>query len=220
MEFDKSEMGFKHPSTITVCGPTQCGKTHFVSRVLEDRLIHPFPLRIVWVYKDWQSTYDRVQRLFPHTEFKRGYSDGLYEAFDPEERNLLVLDDQMDDAGNSDSLSTLYTVGSHHRNLTIIYLVQNQYSKGKSSRPVGLNTHYNVIFRNNADLTQTDMLFRRRGPRMYRWLSHAFDDATSRPHGYLVLDNRQETPAHLRVRTGILSDEDAVIYEDATAEGI
>ena len=216
MEISKEDVGFKHPSTISITGPTQSGKTYFAVKLLEQKIISPFPTRIVYVYKDWQKCYDYLKKVYPHTEFTHGYSDDLYDKFDPEEKNLLVIDDQMEAAGKSDTLAPLFTVGSHHRNLSIIYIAQNQYDKGKSTRAVGLNTHYNVLFRNNADLSQTYMLFRRRGPRMYNWLCKAFEDATSKPHGYLVLDNRQETPTNLRVRTGILKDEQSVIYEDAT----
>ena len=106
----------------------------------------------MYVYKDWQSIYNKLKVVFPYIEFKKGYSDSLYDGFDPDETNLLVIDDQMEGAGKTDTLSTLFTVGSHHRNLTIIYIEQNLFDKGKSSRPVGLNTHYNIIFRNNADI--------------------------------------------------------------------
>ena len=220
MEITKSDFGFKHPSTILISGPTQSGKTLFVSNILEQKLITPFPTRIVYVYKDWQTCYDKLKLRYPHIEFIQGYKESLYGDFDPLEKNLLVIDDQMEGAGNSDSLSTLFTVGSHHRNLTILYLVQNQFSKGKSTRAVSLNTHYNVLFRNNGDLTQTDVLFRRRGPQIYKWLSKAFDDATKKPYGYLVLDNRQDTPSHLRVRSGILKEEIGTIYEDAACQAM
>jgi hypothetical protein len=59
------------------------------------------------------------------------------------------------------------------------------------------------------------MVFRRRVKRNSKWLSEAFDDATSVPHGYIILDNRQGTPPELRVRTGILDGETAVIYQEA-----
>ncbi len=215
MAYTKSDLYFRHPNTIMVSGPTQSGKTWFVKKVLEQKLIRPFPTRIVWVFKDWQPLYDELQAFYPHIEFIKGYNDKIYEDFDPLINNLLVIDDQMENASNANSLSTLFTVGSHHRNLTVIYLVQYQYTKGKSTRSVGLNTHYNVIFRNNGDLTQTETVFRRRVKRNSKWLSEAFDDATSVPHGYIILDNRQGTPPQLRIRTGILDGETAAIYEEA-----
>jgi hypothetical protein len=63
---------FKHPTTIQISGPPGCGKTFFVLRILQELLILPFPTRIIWVYSEWQSDYDRVRETFPHTEFIEG----------------------------------------------------------------------------------------------------------------------------------------------------
>ena len=48
------------------------------------------------------------------------------------QRNILVLDDQITVASLSKSVADLFTKGSHHRNLTVIFLVQNVYNKSKS----------------------------------------------------------------------------------------
>jgi predicted AAA+ superfamily ATPase len=133
MNISKLDFYFKHPSTIIVSGPTQSGKTFFVKKVLEQQLITPFPTRIVWVFKRWQPNYDEIKLMLPNTEFVQGYSDNLDEYFDPLENNLLIIDDQMEQAGSSKTLSSLFTVGSHHLNLSVIYLVQNQFDKGKAA---------------------------------------------------------------------------------------
>ena len=148
------DFNFKHPTTIQICGPTGCGKTWFVRHILEEQLIQPFPTRIIWVYSEWQSDYEHVRVTFPHVEFVEGWREDLYASIRPEERNLLILDDQMDEAGNSKTLSKLFTKGSHHRNLTVIYLVQNVFNQSKSQRTVSLNSHYNVVFRNRRCRTR------------------------------------------------------------------
>ena len=38
---------FKHPTTIQVYGPTFCGKTWLIQRILEEQLVEPFPYRII-----------------------------------------------------------------------------------------------------------------------------------------------------------------------------
>ena len=38
---------FKHPTTIQVFGPTLCGKTRLVLRILEEQIVQPFPIRII-----------------------------------------------------------------------------------------------------------------------------------------------------------------------------
>ena len=57
----------------------------------------------------------------------------------------------MSEASNTKSLANLFTKGSHHRNVTILYLVQNMFDQGRRSRTVSLHSHYTVVFRNLKD---------------------------------------------------------------------
>ena len=45
--------------------------------------------------------------------------------FDVNKRNLVVFDDQMIYARKDKRIVNLFTCGSHHRNLSLIYIVQN-----------------------------------------------------------------------------------------------
>ena len=38
--------------------------------------------------------------------------------------DLVVIDDLMSESGNNKRISKLFTKGSHHRNLSVIYIVQ------------------------------------------------------------------------------------------------
>jgi hypothetical protein len=203
---------FKHPTTIQISGPTGCGKTFFVRRMLQERLVMPFPTRIIWVYSEWQSDYDKVRETFPQTEFIEGWRDDIYDSIKPDERNLLILDDQMDEAGDSKTLAKLFTKGSHHRNLTIIYLVQNVFNQAKSQRTVSLNSHYNVIFRNKRDTSQFRTLAYQMCPENGRWLLDVFNYVTRLPHGYLILDLHPTTDEEDSVVTNIFFGERITYY--------
>ena len=48
-------------------------------------------------------------------------------------------------------------------------------------------------------------------PGRVKFVQEAFDDATSTPYGYILVDLKQDTPEDLRLRTSILPD-DAVQY--------
>ena len=52
-------------------GPTGCGKTRLVRRLIEhlEKLIEPAFQRIIWVYSELQEEYDRVLELNFTTEF-------------------------------------------------------------------------------------------------------------------------------------------------------
>jgi len=203
---------FVHPSTILVSGPTGSGKTKFVSKVIHRNMFDKAPRRIIWIYSEWQPIYDEMKLLRSEIEFVKGLSDSLYEELDPKVRNLVILDDQMSHAGDTKVLSRLFTEGSHHRNLSIIYIVQNLFDKGKSHRTVSLNAQYIVLFKNPRDKSQIDTLGRQMFPNQSKFLIDAFDDATKEPYGYLLIDLRPETHEEFRVRTHIFPSEDTYAY--------
>lgn len=203
---------FQHPTTILVSGPTQCGKTHFVWKVLMHKLIQPEPERIIWVYGEWQDSFDQYKILFPNIEFMKNISRETYNNLDHAKRNLVVLDDKMAEMADNPLLGDLFTKGSHHKNLTVMFLVQNVYHKGKYMRTASLNAHYIVAFKNSRDTSQFGVLARQANPRKAKILQQVFDDATSQPHGYLLLDFHPNTEEKLRARTNIFSDEQDV-YE-------
>ena len=206
------DFSFKHPTTIQISGPTLCGKTRLLLEILKEQLVQPFPHRIIWVFSEWQPDYEEARQCYPHIEFIHEWNDEIYKAIRPEDRNLLIIDDQMEEAGNSKSLANLFTKGSHHKNLSIFHLIQNMYHKGGSQRTMSLNSHYNIIFKNPRDATQIRTLAYQMHPGNSKWFLDAFADATSRPYGYLVLDNHPRSDEDQRVLTNILNGNRLTYY--------
>ena len=80
---------FKHPTTIIVSGPTRCGKTRLVRRILEEQLIEPFSTRIIWVFSEWQPDYDMIRERYPSIEFEKGWPDEIFDSLSPEQTQYL-----------------------------------------------------------------------------------------------------------------------------------
>jgi hypothetical protein len=203
-----SQFFFKHPTTVVLAGPTQCGKTHFLIKAIRGRCFKPEPQRIVWVYGEMQAAYEDLARDVPGIEFIQGFNNELYETFDPQVRNLLILDDQMENKAahkrGDNAVTKFFTQGSHHRNLTVVYIVQNLFHQDTSMRTISLNTHYMVLFKNPRDATQIRSLGQQMYPENPRMLVQAYRDATSRPYGYLLIDLRPETCDALRILSDVL----------------
>ena len=126
---------------ITV--PSGSCKTVFIRRLITENMIYPNPERIVIVYGEWQKEYEKLANFDTNIEFIKGpMSLDLYNSFSPEKRNLLVLDDQLIEAAKSDQVEKYFVQGSHHRNLTIAFITQNIFEKGKAMRTSNLNTQY------------------------------------------------------------------------------
>ena len=116
----------------------------------------PFPERIVWCYSQWLPAYTQMLVAMPHIEFVMGIPTALGQDsyFDVHKRNLIVFDDQMIDARKYKRIVNLFARGSHHRNLSVIYSVQNLSHQGKGSRSISLNSHYLVLFKNPREKLQ------------------------------------------------------------------
>ena len=185
---------FKHPTTIQVSGPTRCGKTRLIRRILEEQLIQPFATRIIRVFSEWQPDDDMIRERYPGIGFEKGWRDKIFDSLSPEQRNMMVLDDQMGVASSSTSVADLFTNGSDHRNLTVIYLVQNVYNQGKSQRTISLNSHNRVVFRNGQDASQFRIMVYQICPNDGKWLVDSFTNAASKPYGNLVLDHHPSKP--------------------------
>jgi hypothetical protein len=119
----------------------------------------------------------------------------------------------MSSIGNSKTLSRLFTEGSHHRNLSIIYIVQNLFDKGRSHRTVSLNAQYFVLFKNPRDKSQIDTIARQMYPGKVKFLRDAFQDATKQPFSYLIIDMHPETSEGERVLTQIFAGETTSVYQ-------
>jgi hypothetical protein len=153
---------FRHPTTILIAGPTGSGKTEFLVKLLTQRGLEPFPERIIWIYSEWQDAYDRIQKRLGDAKkrivFVKDFDDSLYDSLDRRVRNLVVLDDQMENRdmqrNGGSGLAKFFTQGSHHRNLTIIYIIQNLFHQARAMRTVSLNSHYLVLFKNPRDKLQ------------------------------------------------------------------
>jgi hypothetical protein len=118
---------------------------------------------ILYCFGVYQDLFDKMeQELGIH--FHEGLpSEQVISSFVDANHNILVIDDLMESVVESSSVQALFTKGSHHKNLTIIYLNQNMYCQGKFARTTNLNTHYMVVLRNPRDTSQISTLAKQTG---------------------------------------------------------
>jgi len=201
-------LAFKHPFTCLITGATGCGKTQFTLKLIKhaNKLIDPSPERIVWCYGVYQSAFTELAKY--NVEFHEGIPD--LSMFDGEKRTLLIIDDLMHET--DERVTKLFTKGSHHLNISILYLTQNLFFGGKQNRTIALNAHYLVIFKNPRDSTQIASLSRQMYPGRSKFMIEAFADATAAPFSYLLIDLKPDTDEQHRLRTGIFPGDATYVY--------
>ena len=198
-------MTFKHPFSMVVSGPSGSGKSVWTKKLLLSSLIQPSPERIIWCYGQWQPLYDNIRKRIPRIEFVNGIPDHLNDQhyIDVSKRNVLVFDDLMTEAKCDQRIADLFTKGSHHRNISVVYLTQNLFPQGKACRDIILNTQYMVLFNNPIDRQQVATLARRIYPSTSAVFMKRFERATSYPYGHLVIDLKSDTAEKDRLHTEI-----------------
>ena len=61
---DGFDLRFKLPSNLLAVGPTSCGKTSWLKKLVEDRAVmcSPVPECMILFYKEFQPTYADMER--------------------------------------------------------------------------------------------------------------------------------------------------------------
>ena len=91
--------------------------------------------------------YLEMIKTIPGIELNEGIPSGIDDFCDVSTENLIVLDDLMTQSGGDKRIADLFTKGSHHRNLSVIYVVQNIFHQGRETRNISRNAHYIVLFK-------------------------------------------------------------------------
>ncbi len=178
---DVSDFDFRlqHPFSCVISGPSNSGKSYFVKLLLEKglNLISKKIENIVWLYDCWQPLYDDVLKLYD-IKFVQGIPESLNDddLLPVTKPNLLIVDDLMQQASANSELQRVFTQYVHHRNLSAIYIVQNLFVQGKSSRTISLNANYMILFKNPRDVNQVAMLGRQMYPGNTKYFMECYHD--------------------------------------------
>ena len=199
---------FRHKFTLLVVGPTQCGKTFFVEKILTtDRILYESkkPRRIWWYYSQRQDTYKVMQSsIGKETQLFCGlpeFEEDLREI-DPKCNNVLVFGDLMARETDSPIVSLLFTQG-WYRNASVILLLQNMFPKGEFNTDISRNAQYMALFRSPSDRKEIDIIAERMFDKNRPRFMSAYFQETERAFGYIFVDNLPDTPSDKQILSDI-----------------
>ena len=184
---------FKCPSSLIIAGPSQCGKTTFTRQLLrEANVLFERPIKkIVYCYGQWQGC---LKDMTGHVQFVEGIPEDIPSMSSGRSRLRWSYA----------PLQRWWThFGSLYKSLSPLWCDLHLLdTPGKFSRSISLNAHYIIAFNNPRDTLGLRTL-----AQQVPFVWESFQDATSQPSGYLMLDLHPRTHYTQRVRARILPTE-------------
>ena len=201
---------FRHPFTAIIVGPTMSGKTQITLELIARRreIISEEFDGIYYVYTEYQSIFDQFKKKHPEVTFTSRMED----LDSIKGKGLIIFDDKMVEfMGEENAAITKWFIrGAHHKGCSIIMLMQNAFAK--NMRTCAINSIYSIYLNNPRDKSTIVNLGKQIYPGRPRFLAEAYEDAVSRPYGYLLLNFHQQTNNLYRVRSSIYPTPDCKVY--------
>ena len=187
---------FQSGSPMMVIGPTNCGKTYWINRLLENDMFTQPVASILYCYGVYQDFYNQMRNnpsIQAPLHFHKGLPsqkdiDNLYDG----EFHIIVLDDLMEKIVKSIEMQEHFTKYCHHRNMTAIMVSQNVFQKGPNAKTISLNTHIHVLFANKRDEAQVSVL----AHQLFHSKMH--DEHMKQCYAYLVIDCTPQCPSEIK----------------------
>ena len=202
---------FNTPCSIMVVGPSSCGKTVFVERLLKERkcLFNPPYDPVVYCYGVNQPNTFAGMKKEQGIHFYAGIPDTklLDTWYKKTKGGLLILDDLMREGSDDNRVLDLFTIDSHHKGITVIYMTQDMFPKGKNAKTISRNAHYIIAFKNPRDQLGVRILAQQTFPQDFKEVLNVYRDATERPYGYLMFDLHPNSSDRERLKTNLLKHE-------------
>lgn len=212
-----SLLPFQPCSSVCVSGQTGSGKTTWTYRFLQhlrDMYTDDPPEEILYCFGIDQPLIEKMEQTIPRFQSRQGLPtmDEIEEFTKDRRHKLIILDDLAHEVVENKAMELLFTRGTHHKRVSVIFLTQNLFPKGKHARTIALNTWYLVLMRNLRDVSQVNHLGRQLFPGKVQGFVKAYEDALSARGGYMIIDMSPFGDDRYRLRTRVFPGEEPIVY--------
>lgn len=152
----------KTPFAMMISGPSQSGKSQFMLELVryrEDVCTSNFT-RIIYCQANSFSPknkifFQKLQAEFPQAEMIQGLPDisALHLNLNSLP-TLILIDDLMKEVVQSNQMVDLVTNDVHNFNISVIFVFQNYFARGRHGNTLIRNCQYKVLFYNRIELLE------------------------------------------------------------------
>lgn len=188
------------PCRFLIAAPSQSGKSVFMVNLLRNQktLLRGRIDNIWWCCSNINFAPKLLSEI-PNLKIK----EGLPAIHSIPSNTILVIDDlQM---SNLKEICHLFTVGSHHCNISLFFIVQNLFLSNNHFRTISLNCTHFVLFKSLRDINQIKYLARQIFPEFQNSFLKIYKEATAAPFAYLIIDLSQTCCPILRIKSEIFN---------------
>ncbi|EFP01920.1 hypothetical protein CRE_13137 [Caenorhabditis remanei] len=191
-------------STILIVGPSGQGKSTLARQIVEKRnTIFDVDSKICfWYYDTFESVPDSMKNR-PDIMLREGLPNLEELKKYKNDQVLVVIDDLMTKIDQNSGMERLVSVLAHHYDMTVIFLLHTIFYS-KVIRNLRLQASYIILFKNNADKSSVRCLGSQLMPGACNTFLAIYNDATSQPYTYLLIDLHKNCPDEIRYRDNIL----------------
>ena len=197
----------KSPASFIVAGASGSGKTHLVSRLLQNAgYCFEQPIRhVYYCYSIYQESYAALEQTVPGIVFHKGLpNDELVETLaDSQHHDLIIIDDLARESSSCQTVENLYVRQSHHYNISVMLLTQNLFHSGRGRITQSCNTQYYFLMRNPASLQQIATFARQRYPGHSAHFMTMYTNVTRHPRSDVLYS----------IRTGLFPGDDIIVFQ-------
>lgn len=180
------------PIRMIIAAPSQSGKSYFVKKLLEEQkycLSEQFK-EVIWCYGIEQKRFfEELRANIPNIKLREGFPEQKINEnkFIPNDgkSRCLVIDDLVCECSNSSALIKLFTKISHHRNLSVILLIQALFWPGDAIRIAQRNATHLILFASPRDAQSVRTMVRELSSLNSAKLRHQFRVIFCRQNKYL-----------------------------------
>lgn len=205
---------FKAPISLLSVGPSMCGKTTFITKLIKNpkNFIIGEIKKIYYCCPNLEFVPPEVEKIKNIKKIQ-----GIPDINNIEENSLLILDDFMLKLGKE--AAEIFTVSCHHKNISVVLTVQNIFHKNSPwLRDISLNAQQIIIFRSLRDLRQINYLFNQFCPDNTKNLLKLYKTATAKPYSYIIFNFSQKNGELSRITANHFNNNN--VYESYVTDSV
>merc|ERR1711954_157810 len=205
------DIRLKENFKLFVSGPSRCGKTVFIAKLIEN--IQSFakqpPTSIIYVYKVWQDKYDEMESLGVNfMKDSENIIDNIKSA--AKGQPVLVIFDDLVGSKSLKNIADMFTVDARHMNISMVFLTQRLFVNDEYFRQISQNSDYFCLLKNPRNSSEIRNLAQQITPGNMI-LVDIYEDATVKPFSYLFLNLTQKCDESVKYLSDIF-DDDVKVY--------